>query len=162
MKDIERKINIMIKIMETGIEIATMRKNLTKDEKFKASCDKVIRQNKKAIRYLPSIKHEDIIVSLYNSFVTRTEVAVFGLLAPVVNHKNTHRWDNTEDGYKEFLALEEEAKKRMEEKRKENEEKMKKFADAKARGDKIEMMYNPNTKKLEPIITKKEEEEKDA
>ena len=159
MKDIERKINIMIKIMETSIEIATMRKNLTKDEKLKANCDKVIRENKKAIRYLPSIKHQDIIVSLYNSFVTRAEVSFFCLLAPVVNHKNTHKWDGSEDGYKEFLALEEEAKEIAKQKAIENEEKKKKFEEAKARGDKIEMMYNPKTKKLEPIITKKEEED---
>ena len=67
MKEIERKINIMIKIMETGIEIATMRKNLTDNKQAKLSCEKAIREYKKAIRYLPSIKHEDIINSLYNS-----------------------------------------------------------------------------------------------
>lgn len=159
MREIERKINIMLKIMETSNEIFTMRKNLTKDEKAKSICDKIIRQNKKAIRYLPSIRHEDIINSLYNSFVTRAEGSFFGLIAPVINHKNTHKWDNSEEGYKEFLELEEEAKKIAQEKAKEREEKAKMFEEAKARGDKVEMLYNPKTKKIEPIITKKEEED---
>ena len=103
MREYERKINIIIKIMETGIEIATMKKNLTQDSQAKKSCEKAIREFRKAIRYLPSIKHEDIVDSLYNSLVARNELWFF-YFAPTIIHKNTRYWDSTENGYKEFLA----------------------------------------------------------
>lgn len=155
MREYERKINIIIKIMETGIEIATMKKNLTQDSKAKKSCDKAIREFRKAIRYLPSIKHEDIVDSLYNSLVARNELWFF-YFAPTINHKNTRYWDSTENGYKEFLALEEEAKKIAKEKREEQMKKAKAIEEAKANGDKIEMVFNPETKKLEQRIVKED------
>ena len=153
MKEIERKINIMIKIMETGIEIATMRKNLTDNKQAKLSCEKAIREYKKAIRYLPSIKHEDIINSLYNSLVARNELWFF-YLAPTINHKNTRYWDTTENGYKEFLELEKEAKEIAKAKHEEQMKQAKAIEEAKANGDKIEMVFNPETKKLEQRIVK--------
>ena len=155
MKEYERKINIIIKIMEAGIEIATMRKNLTEDAKAKHTCEKAIREYRKAIRYLPSIKHKDIVDSLYNSLVARNELWFF-YFAPTINHKNTRYWDTTENGYKEFLALEEEAKKIAKEKREEQMKKAKAIEEAKANGDKIEMVFNPETKKLEQRIVKED------
>lgn len=155
MKESERKINIMLKIMEAGIEIATMRKNLTDNPQAKKTCEKAIREYKKAIRYLPSIKHEDIINSLYNSLVVRNEIWFF-YFAPTINHKNTRYWDNTENGYKEFLELEKEAKEIAKAKQEEQMKKAKIIEEAKANGDKIEMVFNPETKKLEQIIVKED------
>ena len=155
MREYERKINIIIKIMETGIEIATMKKNLTQDSQAKKSCEKAIREFRKAIRYLPSIKHEDIVDSLYNSLVARNELWFF-YFAPTINHKNTRYWDSTENGYKEFLELEEEAKRIAKEKREEQMKKAKAIEEAKANGDKIEMVFNPETKKLEQRIVKED------
>lgn len=153
MKESERKINIMIKIMEAGLEVATMRKNLTTNPQAKKTCEKAIREINKAIRYLPSIKHEDIIDSLYRSLVARNEVWFF-YFAPTINHKNTRYWDTTDNGYKEFLELEEEAKKIAKEKKEEQMKKAKAIEEAKANGDKIEMVFNPETKKLEQRIVK--------
>ena len=153
MREVERKINAMIKIMEAGIEIASMRKNLTKDTKAKRTCEKAIREFNKAIRYLPSIRHEDIINSLYNSLVARNEIWFF-YFAPTINHKNTRYWDTTENGYKEFLALEEEAKEMAKAKHEEQLKQAKAIEEAKANGDKVEMVYNPETKKLEQRIVK--------
>ena len=153
MKTRDYQVNVMLKIMEAGIEIATMRKKLTDDPKAKKSCDKAIREYKKAIEYLPKIKHDDIINSLYNSLVIRNEVWFF-YFAPTINHKNTRFWDTTENGYREFLELEEEAKRIAKEKREEQMAKAKAIEEAKANGDKIEMVFNPETKKLEQKIVK--------
>lgn len=153
MKEVERKVNILLKLMECGIEIATMRKNLTDNPQAKKTCEKAIREFKKAIRYLPSIRHEDIINSLYNSLVVKNEIWFF-YFAPTINHKNTRYWDTTENGYKEFLELEKEAKEIAKAKHEEQMKQAKAIEEAKANGDKIEMVYNPETKKLEQKIVK--------
>ena len=154
----EKKISIIKNILKLHIEIVSMRKCALKDEKALAICNKAIRDSKKAIRNIDNIQHKDIVESLYNTLVTKNETW-FYFFAPLINGKNVKRWDSTKIGYKEFLALEEEAKEIAKQKAKEQAERNKKLEEAKARGDNVEMMYNPNTKKIEPIITKKDPNE---
>ena len=155
---IEKKIIIIKNILKLHIDIVLMRKCALKDEKAIAVCDKCIRDSKKALRNIDNIKHKDIIESLYNTLVTKNETW-FYFFAPLINGKNVKRWDTTKKGYEEFLTLEKEAKEIAKQKAEEQAEKKKKLEEAKARGDKVEMLYNPKTKKIEPIITKKEQDE---
>ena len=158
---INKKINIIKNILKLHIEIVSLRKCTLTDKQALSICNKCIRDSKKALKNIEKIKHKDIIESLYNTLVSKNETW-FYFFAPLINGKNVKRWDNTKKGYKEFQELEREAQEIAKQKAKEQAEKKKKLEEAKARGDKVEMLYNPNTKKIEPIITKREDDGENA
>lgn len=158
---VEQKIEIIKSILKLHIDIVSMRKLALKNEKELAICNKCIRDSKKALRNIEKIKHKDIIESLYNTLVSKNE-HWFYYFAPLINGKNVKRWDSTKIGYEEFLELEKEAKEIAKQKLIEQQEKQKMIKEAKERGDKVEMLYNPKTKKLEPIITKPDNEEEET
>lgn len=143
--------SIIKKLVETNIELMTYYKLLASDEKSKRVCSKSIRQSKKALEELPHIKHLEILVSLYNTLVVGKE-NTFVLAGALICSKQMYHWDKTEKGFQEFLEIEKQAHEKnikdMEEKRK-TAEAIKK---AKDEGKKVEMVYDPTTKKAKPLI----------
>lgn len=118
------------------------------DPKLKKILRKSIKQSEKAIQIVYTIKHIEILTSLYNTFVYRKE-NYFVTIGAVIC-KSVDKWDKTEKGFKEFLELEEEAKEMALAQEKITLEKRKKIEDARKEGKKIEMVFKNGH--LEPVV----------
>lgn len=141
---------IFTKMLETNIEIMSFQITLTKKEDEIRGLKKFIRYTKKAIDIVNSVKHQDILISLYNAFLNGKET-YFMSLVRTVNDKNTiTKWDKSEKGYQEFLKLEEEAKAKSKEEYEKKLAEQKAIQEARASGKKVEMVYENG--KLTPRI----------
>lgn len=145
-------VNILKKVLEANIEIMTYYKFIASDDKSKKVCSKSIKQSKLAIEKLTHTKHIEILVSLYNTIVAGKEV-VFVSGGSLICSKQFDRWDKTEKGFKEFLALEEENRKVQKEKIEEQRKTQEMVAKAKEEGKEVEMVYDNG--KLKPVIKEK-------
>ena len=145
---------IFTKLLESEIEILQFQKSISKSQKDKDGLNKMINHGRKAIKTICDLKHTEILVSLYNSFVNGKE-PFFVSLERVINAKITQKWDKTDKGFKEFLLAEEEARSKS---KKEAEEKVKQkefIANARENGKKVEMIYKDG--KLKPVIVEDSE-----
>lgn len=145
----KRKINVQNKRLKemlvslANTNIAIMRFNLTmtdKKEDIKIT-KKLIKMSKRSIEIINSIKHNDILVDLYNSFVSGNMPLFVAFVRTVSLPRKVKYWDNSEKGYKAFLKAREEAvaksEEELNEKRKENE----RIQKARAEGKNVELMY---------------------
>ena len=142
--------SIFLALLDTNISIMQFQLTLTDKEEDIKGLKKFISESKKAQNLINSIRHYEILVSLYNTFINGKET-YFATLCKTINSKNTIiKWDRTEKGFKEFVALESEAKARSKkeyEKKLAQQEAIKK---AKEEGKKVEMVYVDG--KLQPRI----------
>lgn len=145
-------VKIITKVLETNIEIMTYYKFLASDDKSKKVCAKSIKQSKLAIEKLSHIKHIEVLVSLYNTIVSGKEV-IFVSGGSLICSKQFDRWDKTEKGFKEFLALEEENRKIQREQAEQQKKTQEMVAKAKAEGKEVEMIYDNG--KSKPVIKEK-------
>ena len=131
--------DIVIAMLKVNIANLEFQKSVSEVKEHKKTFTKLINHTIKSMELVRNIKHEDILVNIYNSFVHGHEAFYIALSESV--YKNVKRWDTTAIGYKEFKELEKEA---IEKTDKEIAEK-KKLADtikkAKAEGKKIEYMF---------------------
>lgn len=157
-EEIKRKylINIIRKVLETNIELMTYYKAMASDEKSKRVCSKSIKNSKTAIEKLGLVKHNEILVSLYNAIVAGKEV-IFVSAGSLICSKQFDHWDKTEKGFKEFLALEEQNKKEFQAKVDEQQKQQEMIKKAKEEGKKVEMVYDPKTKTTKPMIIEEKE-----
>lgn len=137
----QRLKNVLIHLLET--HNAIMRFNLTmleKDADIKITKD-LIKQGQKAIDIISNIKHNEILIDLYNSFIVGNMPYFIAAARTIALPNKIKRWDNTEKGFKEFLKERETAlakcDKELEEKKKEQEY----IEKAKAEGKNVELMY---------------------
>lgn len=132
--------NMLIKLLETTNAILEFNLTLMSQEKDIKITKKLIQDGKKAITTIENVRHNEILVDLYNSFIVNN-MAFFVSATRVMSSPNKiKRWD-TEKGFKEFLKEREIAfakcDKELEEKKKEQEMVEK----AKAEGKNVELMY---------------------
>lgn len=149
MKQIEYLKDLFSKFLETEIAILKFQKSLSKRGKDRKGIDTMIKNGEKAIETIRDLKHIEILTSLYNSFLAHKE-HYFIMFAKVVNSENTEKWDKTEDGFKEFLELEESAKAKSQEELEEKKKQAELIVNARKEGKKIEMILENG--KLKPII----------
>lgn len=141
--------NILISIIDSEIAILQFQKSIAKEQKDKSGLNKMINKGKKAKDVIRDLRHTELLISLYNTFVNGKE-SYFIMVERTINHKNTNKWDKTEKGFKEFVELEEQAKAKS---KAEYEEKLKQkemIENAKKQGKKIEMVFENG--KLTPVI----------
>lgn len=141
--------NIFLSLIDSEISILQFQKSIAKEQKDKSGLNKMINKGKKAKNVICDLRHTEILVSLYNSFVNGKE-PFFVSLERVLNSKITQKWDKTDKGFKEFLLAEEEARAKS---KKDAEEKAKQkefIANARENGKKVEMIYKNG--KLTPVI----------
>lgn len=152
-EEIKRKqlTNIIKKVLETNIELMTYYKHYASDEKSKRVCSKSIRQTRKSLEKLPHIKHIEILQSLFNAIVGGKEV-IFVSAGSLINSKNVEKWDTTNKGFKEFLQLEEQEREAKRKEFEEHQKQQKMMEQAKKDGKKVEMVFDPTTKKVKPVI----------
>lgn len=146
--------NILINLLKTEISLMEYQRRISNSNKQKYVCNKAIRQARQAIQVVKDIKHSEILVSLYNVFI-KHNVALFATAGAVIGSKQTLKWDNTEEGFKEFLELEsvaiEQYKKEQEDRNHDREI----IKSAKEQGKKIEFVLID--KKLRPVVKENEQ-----
>jgi hypothetical protein len=146
----ERLKTLFRSLIDTNIAIMRFQLTLTSDKNDIKGLKKFIKDSEKALEIVTSITHYEILVSLYNTFISGKET-YFATLVKTINNKNTIvKWDRTQKGFKLFQELENQAKAKSQEeytKRLEQQEMIKK---AKEQGKKVEMVYVDG--KLQPRI----------
>ena len=143
--------NVLNCLIDTNIAIMELYKTISHDKKAKSVCDKSIRHSKKAKKIITSIKHDEILYSLYNSIIVGKET-YFIQSASLPLKEEIKTWDKNEKGFQEFLKAEKEGKE--EELAEIEKKKQEQLAIEKAReeGKKVEYSYDPNTKSVKPVI----------
>lgn len=141
---------IFTKMLETNIEIMLFQITLTKKEEEIRGLKKFIRNTKKAIEIVNSVKHQDILISLYNAFVNGKETYFMSLVRTITNKDTILKWDRSEKGFKEFIKLENEAKAKTQAELEKKLAEQKAIQEAKASGKKVEMVFENG--KLTPRI----------
>lgn len=137
-------------MLDTNISIMQFQLTLTDNEEDIKGLKKFISESKKAQNLIGSIRHYEILVSLYNTFINGKET-YFATLCKTINSKNTiKKWDRTAKGFKEFVALESEAKARSKEEYEKKLAQQEAIKKAKEEGKKVEMVYVDG--KLQPRI----------
>ncbi len=145
---------IFTKLLESEIEILQFQKSISKSQKDKDGLNKMINHGRKAIKTICDLKHTEILVSLYNSFISQKET-YFVMIEKTVNSKKTKYWDTTKKGFQEFLKLEVQAKAQTDKEIEERKKQQGAIAKAKADGKKVEMIYKDG--KLKPVIVEDSE-----
>lgn len=141
---------VFTNMLLTNIAIMEFQLTLTDDPNDKKGLRRFVNMSRKAIDIIGGVKHYEILVSLYNTFINGKET-YFATLSKTICMKDTIlKWDKTEKGFKLFQELENQAKAKTQEeynKRVEQQELIKK---AKEEGKKVEMVFVDG--KLQPRI----------
>lgn len=145
---------ILIKLLECNISLMSYYHEIATDTSSKRVCSKSIRLSKKAIEEVPHIKHVEILQSLYNTLISGKE-NVFALSGSLITSKQLQKWDKTEKGFQEFIAIEKEQREKYEQAMKEREENARIIEKAKKEGKKIEMAFIDG--KPKPVIIEEKE-----
>lgn len=141
---------IFIKVLETNLAIMRFQLSLTKVKKEQQGIQDIINKSEKAMQIINDIDHYEILVSLYNTFICHRET-FFVTICATINKENTiEKWDKSEEGFQEFLELEQKAIEKNDQEIKEKMETAKIIKDAKAQGKKVELMYIDG--KVKPVI----------
>lgn len=141
---------IFVKMLETSIEIMNFQLTLTDKPEEKRGLKKFIKEEQKAIALINSVKHYEILVSLYNSYINGKE-SYFVSLCRIINNKDTIKvWDKDEKGFQKFIDLENEARAKTKEEYEKKLAEQERIKQAKAEGKKVEMVLENG--KLTPRI----------
>ena len=146
----ERLKVVFARLLESEIAIMSFQLTLATEEEHIKGIKKVISTCNKAKRIIYGVVHYEILASLYNSFVSGKESFYVMLSSTITSKNKITYWDRTQKGFKEFIALEEQAKAQSQ---KELDERMKQqemIKKAQQEGKKIEMVLENG--KLKPII----------
>ena len=132
--------NMLIKLLETTNAIMEFNLTLVSTEKDIKVTKKLINNGKKAIETIQSIRHNDILVDIYNSFIVNNMAFFVSATKVMSQTKKIKHWDS-DKGFKDFIKAREIAlakcDKELEEKKKEQEM----IEKAKAEGKNVELMY---------------------
>ena len=150
-KEREYIIKMLQSILKANVEIMEFYKAIAKDRKSKNICEKSIRQSKLGMSTVSQIKHIEILRSLFNKIISGKE-QYFAMVGAMCSYDKISVWDNTKTGFQEFLKLEYEEQKLREKETKERQDQQELIRQAQEQGKNIEMVYDPNTKKVKPVI----------
>lgn len=149
----EYLINIIKSQLKVSIEVSNYHRCIAPNKKLKRMFSKNIEQCENAIKRLDSIKHLDLIEYLYNAIIgdDPNKVSYFLTCPLLVNSEKIKEWD-TKEKHQDFVDFIEQQRKEQEEIEKTREENTLAVKKAKEMGKKVELVYNPKTKKVEPKI----------
>lgn len=144
---------IFVKMLETNIEIMRFQITLTDKANEIKGLKHYVKESEKAIKLIQGVRHYEILVSLYNTYINSKET-YFMSLCKIINRKDTIvKWDRTEKGFKLFQQLESEAKAKSKEEMEKKKAEQEMIAKAKADGKQIEMVFENG--KITPRIVEK-------
>ena len=113
--------------------------------------ENAIEKSEKALVEIDKIEHLEILRAIYNDYVNKISSHLVMGGALVISPK-IQEWDKTEKGYNEFVIANKEALKLAKQKAKEQQESQLAIQKAQEQGKKVQMLYDPVTKKVKPII----------
>lgn len=142
--------SIFTTMLETNIEIMKFQITMTDKEEEKKGLKKYINETKKAINVIFEVRHYEILISLYNTFLNGKETYFMALCKTINDKKTISRWDKSEKGFQEFLKLEAEAKAKSKEEYEKRLKDREMIIKAKQEGKKVEMVLEDG--KLQPRI----------
>lgn len=131
--------DIVIAMLKVNIANLEFQKSVSDVKEHKKTFNKLINHSIKSMELVRNIKHEDILVNIYNSFIHGHEAFYIALSESV--YKNVKRWDTTAIGYKEFKELEKEAIEKTDKETVEKKKLAETIKKAKEEGKKIEYMF---------------------
>lgn len=144
----EHEIAIINKIIDLNELLLAYNKTLTNDKEIRKGYNKFGKQCIKAREYLPKIKHEDVIHSIYKNLILGKE-AVYTLAIALLNHKKTKFFD-TAKGHKEFVVQEKEYYEKLKLQQEQAAKNKEIFEKAKQEGKKVEYLMKDG--KMQPVI----------
>lgn len=144
---------IFVKMLETNIEIMRFQMTLTDKADEIKGLKHFVKESEKAIKLIQGVRHYEILVSLYNTYINGKET-YFMSMCRIINRRDTIvKWDRTEKGFKLFQQLESEAKAKSKEEMEKKKAEQEMIAKAKAEGKQIEMVLENG--KITPRIVEK-------
>ena len=126
-------------MLEVNISNLTLHKTFVEKQEEKDGLDRLIENTNHAIEVVKNVKHEDILVSIYNTFMAGKDTYFVMLSQNIV--KNVEKWDMSEEGYQEFKKLDEEAREQFKKEQEEKKKQQEVIEQAKKEGKKIEYIY---------------------
>lgn len=130
---------VIIKMLEVNTANLTLHKTFVEKQEEKDGLDHLIENTNHAIEVVKNVKHEDILVSIYNTFMAGKDTYFVMLSQNIV--KNVEKWDMSEEGYQEFKKLDEEAREQFKKEQEEKKKQQEVIEQAKKEGKKIEYIY---------------------
>ena len=146
----ERLKCIFVNMLATNYSIMNFQKTIAETDEQRRKLGKIMKQTQTAMEIVKKIKHYEILVSLYNTFVASRESYFVMLSSTIYSPKTIKHWDNSEKGFKEFLELDKQARAKSQQEYEEKVKQQELIQKAKEEGKKVEMVYENG--KLKPII----------
>lgn len=137
-------------MLATNYSIMNFQKTIAETDEQRRKLGKIMKQTQTAMEIVKKIKHYEILVSLYNTFVASRESYFVMLSSTIYSPKTIKHWDNSEKGFKEFLELDKQARAKSQQEYEEKVKQQELIQKAKEEGKKVEMVYENG--KLKPII----------
>lgn len=131
--------DIVLAMLKVNITNLEFQKSVSSVKEHRKTFNRLINHSIKSMELVRNIKHEDILVNIYNSFIHGHEAFYIALSESV--YKNVKRWDTTEEGYKEFKKLEKEGIEKTDKEIAEKKKIAETIKKAKEEGKKIEYMF---------------------
>ena len=136
----DRLKNALIKLVETNIAIMEFNLTLVNEKKDINVTKTMIKQGKKAIEIIKSVKHNEILTDLYNSFIVGNIPYFVAATRTIALPKKIKHWD-TEKGFKDFIKERENAIAQYEKDQDEKKKERERIEQAKREGKNVELMY---------------------
>ena len=93
----------MVNFLEGRVCALKIFKEQIKDIETKKAYEKEIRETQKAIENIKSIKHEQLLITIFNAFVGRYS-QFLSLLSTVIN-TNVEKFDKNEEDFAKFVEI---------------------------------------------------------
>lgn len=138
--------------LKLNINNCQLIKELDKNNvELQKTLDNSIEKSKNALEILDKIEHIEILRAIYNDYVNKisSHLVMGGAL---VSSPKIQEWDKSEKGFNEFKIANREALKLAKQKQKEQQESALAIKKAQEQGKKVQMVYDPTTRKLKPVI----------
>ena len=146
----ERLKKIFNNLVESTKSILEFQLTLTNKEEETKGIKRLIKKCDKCHEIINSIQHIEILISLYNSFISQKESYYVVLSSTIANKDTIIKWDRTKKGFKEFVELENQARAKSKEEYEQKQKQQEIIEKAKKDGKKVEFAYENG--KLKPII----------
>ena len=137
-------------LIESTKSILEFQLTITSNNEEIKGIKNLIKKCDKCHEIINSVNHIEILISLYNSFISQKESYYVVLCSTIANKNTIIKWDRTQKGFKEFVELENQARAKSKQEFEEKQKQQELIEKAKKDGKKIEFAYENG--KLKPII----------
>lgn len=142
----------LINLLKLNLTVIDLYETTTDDEKVLETYKRARNDTLHSIEVIKGIKHEEILMEIYSSFVIPYESVLANVGVFLANENGPELWDSSEDEFKKFQDLVESNRKEYEKEQEEKRKTQELIAKAKQDGKKVELVYDESTKKMKPIV----------